>query len=72
MTYEIQNRHFHHALVEVGGAVFDHLHCNHLLRLEVLTLDNLAERSLAEDVQDQIPVPRQTISHWDRSSSYSK
>lgn len=56
-TYQIQHRHFHHALVEVGGSVLDNLDSNHFLRLQVLAFDDLAESTLAEDVEDEVPVP---------------
>lgn len=52
ITYQIQNRHFHHTLVEVGGAILDDLHRNYLLGLQILTFDNLAKRALAENVEN--------------------
>jgi hypothetical protein len=58
MTYQVQNRHFHHALIEVGCAVLDHLDCNHFLGLEILALDDLAERALAEDIQNKIAISK--------------
>lgn len=58
MAYQIQDGYFHHALVEIGRAVLDHLHRNHFLRPEILALDDLTERTLAENVQNQIPVPK--------------
>ncbi len=56
MAYQIQDRDFHHALVEIRCAVLDHLDSDDLLRLHILALDHLAEGALAENVQDQIAV----------------
>ena len=55
-TYQIQDRDFHHTLVEIGRAVLDHLDRDNLLRLHVLALYHLAEGTLAKDVEDQIAV----------------
>jgi hypothetical protein len=66
---QIQYRHFHHALIEVRGTVLDHLDRNNFLRLQVLTLHYLTEGALAEDVQNQIPVSRQSVSYWCRLRS---
>ena len=57
IAHQIQNGDLHHALVEIGSAVFDHLHSHDLLRLEILALDYLAKCTLAEDVKNQVPVP---------------
>ena len=56
-SYQIKDGNLHHTLVEIGSAVFDDLDCDHLLCLEILTLDNLAESALAQDVQDKITIP---------------
>lgn len=56
-TYQVQNRHLHHTLVEVRSAVLDNLDSDNFLGLEVLTFDDLAEGSLTQNVQDQIPIP---------------
>lgn len=56
-SYQVQNRHFHHALVEVSSAVLDDLHGNNFLGLEILAFHDLAECSLAQNVQYQIPIP---------------
>jgi hypothetical protein len=56
-SYQVQNRHLHHALVEVRSAVLDDLDGNNLLGLEILAFHDLAERSLAQNVQNQIPIP---------------
>jgi hypothetical protein len=57
MAYQIKDGHFHHALVEVGCSVLDNLDCDHLLRLQILALDDLSKGSLTENVQDEIAVP---------------
>lgn len=57
MTYQVENRHLHHTLVEVRRAVLDNLDSHDLLRLKILTLDDLAKRALAEHIQDQVSVP---------------
>ena len=59
LTYQIQDRHLHHALVEIRCSVLDDLDGDHLLRLHILALHHLAKSALAEDVEDQIPVPEQ-------------
>lgn len=56
-TYQIQDRDLHHTLVEVRSAVLNDLHSNHFLGLQILTFDDLAECSLTQNVQDQIPIP---------------
>ena len=53
---EIQHRHLHHALVEVGSLVLDHFDGDNLLSLQILTFDDLAEGALPEHVENQIPV----------------
>lgn len=57
--YQVQYRHLHHALVEVRGAVLDHLDGHDLLCLQVLALDDLTESTLAQHIEDKIPVPGQ-------------
>lgn len=47
-TYQIQNRDFHHALVEVCSSVLNDLHGHDFLRLEVLTFHDLSKGSLAK------------------------
>jgi len=42
----------HHRLLEVGRLVLDHLDGYDLVRDQVLALDHLAERSLAQHVED--------------------
>jgi hypothetical protein len=58
MTYQIENRYFHHALIEISRAVLDDLDSHYLLGLEVLAFDYLSECTLAQNVQNQISVPR--------------
>ena len=55
-TYQIEDRHLHHTLVEVGRSVLDHLHGNHFLRLQILTFDDLPKGALPENIQDQVAV----------------
>lgn len=57
VTYQVQDRDLHHTLVEVRSAVLDNLHSNNLLGFQILTFDDLAECSLTQNVQDQIPIP---------------
>lgn len=56
MTYQVKNRDFHHTLVEVRCPVLDDLDRDNLLRLQILTLDDLPERALAQHVQNQVPI----------------
>lgn len=56
-TYQIQHRYFHHTLVKVGGSVLDDLDSHHLLRLQILTFDDLSESTLAEDIENEVTVP---------------
>lgn len=55
-TYQVQYRHFHHTLVEVCGPVLDDLDSDYFLCLQVLTFDNLAERSLTQHIQNEVSV----------------
>ena len=61
-TYEIKNRNLHHTLIEVGRPVLDDLDSNHLLSLEILAFHDLSECTLAKNVQDQVSVPKTSIS----------
>jgi hypothetical protein len=47
MAYQIQDGDFHHALVEVGGLIFDNLNRHNLLGFQVLTFHDLTEGALA-------------------------
>ena len=51
-TYKIQHGHFHHTLVEIGSSVLDDLDSHDFLSLEILTLDDLPECALAEDIEN--------------------
>ena len=55
-THQVKYRYFHHTLIEVCCAVLDHLDRHHLLRLQVLALDDLAKRSLAQHIENQVAV----------------
>ena len=57
MTNQIQNRDFHHALVEVGRSVLDDLDSDDFLGLEILTFHDLSKCSLAEDIKYKVTVP---------------
>lgn len=54
VAYHPQYLHFHHTLVEVGRLVLDNLDSNNLVRFHILTFDNLAESSLAENVENEV------------------
>lgn len=56
--YQVQHGNFHHTLVEVCGAVFNDLDGHDFLRLEVLALDDLAESTLTQHVEDEVAVSR--------------
>ena len=62
-SYEIQNGHLHHTLIEVRRPVLDNLDRNNLLGPEILALDNLSKRSLAQNVQNEVAVPA-TVRLW--------
>lgn len=55
-TYQFKDSHFHLTLVQVRWLVLDHLDSKELVRAHVLTLDDLAKCTLAEHVQDQVPL----------------
>jgi hypothetical protein len=49
-TYQVKNRYFHHALIEVRRPILDHFDSNNFLGSEILALNHLAESTLAEYV----------------------
>ena len=53
-TDQFQDGNFHHALVEISGLVFNNLDRDYLMRLHVLTFDDLPESALTEYVEDQV------------------
>ena len=55
-THQLEDGDLHHALLEVRRLVLDDLYRDDLVRLHVLALDDLAERALAEYVEDKVPV----------------
>ena len=57
-THKLQYSDLHHALIEIRRFVLHDFHRHHLVGLHILTFDDLAERSLAENVQDEVPAPR--------------
>lgn len=58
LAYQVQDGNFHHALVEVGGTVLYDLDCHDFLGLQILAFDDLAKSTLAQHIQNQVPVPR--------------
>lgn len=60
-SYQVQHRNFHHALVEVRGAVLDHFDSHHFLRLQILTFNNLTKCPLAENVENKVPIPETMV-----------
>lgn len=62
LSYQVQNRHFHHTLVEVCCAVLDDFYSHDLLSLEILTLDDLAESALTQNIEDKVPIPVSQVS----------
>ena len=54
---QIQHRHLHHTLIEVGSAVLDNLDGNDFLCLQILTLDHLSEGTLTKHIENEVPVP---------------
>jgi hypothetical protein len=57
IAYQIQHRDFHHTLIEVRGLVFDDLDSHHFLRLQVLALHYLTKSTLAQHIENEIPIP---------------
>jgi hypothetical protein len=57
VSYEVQHRNLHHALIEVRGSIFDNFDRDNLARLEVLTFHNLPKGSLSENIEDKVAVP---------------
>lgn len=57
MAYQIQYGDFHHTLIEVRRLVLDDLDSHHFLRLQVLALYHLTKSTLAQHIENEIPVP---------------
>lgn len=57
-TYQIQNRHFHHTLVKICRLIFDDLDGYNLLRFQILAFHNLPEGSLAQNIENQVAIPK--------------
>ena len=66
LSYQIEDRHFHHTLVEVGCPVLHYLYCHDFLSFQILALDYLTESSLAKDIEDKVPVSETCISNLHR------
>lgn len=56
-VYQTQHRHFHHTLIEISSSVFDNLHRDNLLSLDVLAFYDLAEGPLTEHVKYEVSGP---------------
>jgi hypothetical protein len=44
---QVEHRHLHHTLIEVGRPILDHFDGHNFLRPQVLAFDHLAEGALA-------------------------
>lgn len=53
---QIEDRHFHHTLVEVCGPILDNFHSHDFLCLQVLAFHDLTESALTQDIQDEISI----------------
>lgn len=53
---QIEDRYFHHTLVEVCCPILHYLHRHNFLSFQILALDYLTESSLTKDVEDKVPV----------------
>lgn len=55
-AYQVQDRNLHHTLVKVRRPVLNDLDGDHLLRLQVLALNDLTESALPKDIENEITV----------------
>lgn len=55
-TDQFENRDFHHTLLKVRRLVLDDLDCDDLMRVHILTLDDLSECTLTENIENQISI----------------
>ena len=53
---QIEDRHFHHTLVEVCCPILDDFDSHDFLCLQVLTFYDLTESALTQDIQDEISI----------------
>lgn len=60
-SYQVQDRNFHHTLIEVCSLILNDLHGNNLLGFQVLALDNLTKCPLAQHVEDKVTIPYRDI-----------
>ena len=68
ITHQVENRHFHHTLVEICGLILDDLDGNDLLRFKVLALDDLSKSSLTQHIQNKVSVSSLMVSIvWKRT-----
>ncbi len=65
--YQFQNGDFHHGLIKIRRLVLDDLDGTNALGLDVLALDHLAKRSLAEQIEDLIPDQSDQIGSWKKN-----
>lgn len=61
-SHQIQNRNFHHALVEVRSAILHDLYCNNLLGFQVLAFYYLSKSTLPKNIKDEIAISGGTVS----------
>ena len=55
-TYQLEDSNFHGTLIEIRRLVLDHLDSNNLVRPDVLAFRDLPERSLSEDIENEVSV----------------
>jgi hypothetical protein len=55
MTYQLQDCHLHHTLIEVGRLVLHNFDSHYLMCFHILTLHYLTECSLTENIKNQVP-----------------
>lgn len=53
-AHQFEYSNLHHALIEISRLVFDNFDSNDLVGLHILAFHNLPERSLSENIQDEV------------------
>ncbi len=66
---QVQDRNFHHALIEIGSPVLYDFDGYHFLSFEVLTFNHLSKGTLTKDIKYQIPVSTAGGQQTDHSGS---
>jgi hypothetical protein len=56
LVQQVQDRNFHHRLIEVGCTILDHLDGDDFLGAQVLALNYLPEGTLAENIEDEVAI----------------